>query len=69
MCKLKVFEYKVPRNTLQSQKRELIKLDGDVFRIQHHPLNIINGVKWRITGWSTRIACIRVLKVAQNVLA
>jgi len=45
MCKLKVFEYKVPRNTLQSQKRELIKLDGDVFRIQHHPLNIINGVK------------------------
>jgi len=45
MRKLKVFENTVPKNTLQSQKGKLIKLDGDVFRIQHHPLNVINGIK------------------------
>jgi len=64
-----VFENMVPANSLQSQKGDLIELRGDVFRIQHHPLNIINDVKWRIKGWSTHIACIRLLKAAQNVLA
>jgi hypothetical protein len=45
MCKLKVFENMVRKNTLQSQEGELIKLDGDVFRIRHHKLNIIKGIK------------------------
>ena len=31
--------------------------------------NIINGVKWRLKGWSTHIACIRVLVFVHSVLA
>jgi hypothetical protein len=69
MCTLKVFENMVPTNTLQSKKGELIKLHGDVFRIQYHPLNIINGLKLRIKVLSIHIACVRVLYAAHEVLA
>jgi hypothetical protein len=48
MCTLKVFENMVPTNTLQSRKGELMKLQGDLFRIQYHQLNVINGLKLKI---------------------
>ena len=58
-----------PTNSVQSQKGEMIKLRGDVFRIQHHPLNIINGVKLKVKRMSNTHSMHRDVKGCTNRLS